>query len=223
MENNNNLNSSMDKIWNYVPVKTEGELFDRIVIHLLTQNEKSESEQGCRYFYIDELTDPDNPKMLQCAVGPLVNIKYYNEDSDENLSIEEIQIRDLVERSNPELTFTSEIYNMLQWFQYIHDNVSTKDWYFACYLLWRDMNFLVNYNKKLTESSNFHSLFKQTNTEQMKMYAIVASLLGNIKMKNDLHQDFLEAIKNGATPTEFFNQNPLYTTFLKIQKEQIYS
>jgi len=223
MENNTTLVTDQNKIWDYVPVKTEGELFDRIVTHLLTQNEKSESEQGCRYFYIDELTDPDNPKILQCAVGPLVNIKYYDEDTDENLSIEEVQIKDLVERSNPELTFTSEIYNMLQWFQYIHDNVNTKYWYFACYLLWRDMNFLVSYNKKLTESSDFHSLFKERNSEQMKMYGIVAGLLGEIEMGENLHQDLLEAVKNGATPREFFSQKPLYSAFLKIQKQQIYS
>jgi len=223
MENNTIEIKNIDKIWNYVPVKTEGELFDRIVIHLLTQNEKSESYEGCRYFYVDELTDPDNPKVLQCAVGPLVNIKYYDEDTDENLSIEERTIKDLVEKSNPELIFTSEIYNMLQWFQYIHDSVSTKDWYFACYLLWRDMNFLVSYNEKLAESSDFHSLFKQVKSEQMKMYAIVANLLSDVEMEKNLHQNFLEAIKNGATPIEFFNQNPLYNTFLKIQIKQIHS
>ena len=222
MKNNTNSNLVMDKIWNYVPVKTEGELFDRIVTHLLTQNEKSESQEGCRYFYLDELTDPDNPKMLQCAVGPLLNIKYYDEGSDENLSIEETQIKNLVEKSNPELTFTSEIYNMLQWFQYIHDHVNTKYWYFACYLLWRDMNFLVSYNKNLTGyltgSNDFCSLFKGTNNEQMKMYGIIAGLLGDVEMEKNFHQSLLEAVKNGATPREFFNENPLYTAFAKIQK-----
>lgn len=206
-----------NKIWNYVPVKTVDELFNRIVVHLLIQNERSENEEGCRYFYVDSLTDAMNPKALQCAVGPLLNINYYDEELHESLPIDQIQIKGLVQESNPELHLNFEVLNILQWFQYIHDSVEPNYWYFACYLLWRDMRFLVSYNKDFAKVNDFGSSFGPSNNDQKHMYRAVAKLLAEFNQKENFREQFLEQEKLGVSPIEFFKNNSLSDSLYKIK------
>ena len=206
-----------NKIWNYAPVKTVDELFNRIVVHLLIQNERSENEEGCRYFYVDSLTDAMNPKVLQCAVGPLLNINHYDEELHESLPIDQIQIKGLVQESNPELHLNFEVLNILQWFQYIHDSVEPNLWYFACYLLWRDMNFLVSYNKDFVKVNDPDSSFGPNNNDQKHMYRAVARLLAGINQKENFREQFLEQEKLGVSPIDFFKNNSLSASFYKIK------
>lgn len=199
----------------YVEISTVDEVFERIVIHLLTQNKKSENEFGCKYFYCDE------GENLQCAIGPLMNSKFYDANQSEDLSISEQLIKETIIKSNPNLSLNYEIISMLEWFQYIHDYLNPEDWYFACYLLWRDMNFLVNYDRAEGKNSSdpnvFAFTFRDDNMAQKKMYGVMAGLIGKVNKKRSLREDLLSLVKSGNTVKNFFADNNIWSDYSEIE------
>lgn len=92
------------------------QIFDKVYVHLLTQNARSADESGCLY---------KNPAGLKCAVGCLIPDEFYDPDiegaSTRNKLLENILIKSLGELSSEKL-------NLLDQLQQLHDDTPVTSW-----------------------------------------------------------------------------------------------
>lgn len=102
-------------------------LFNKITIHLLTQKEKSKDDMGCLLRY-----ETENKKILRCAVGCLIDDKYYTEELeniagiglDINIPLEEA----IIKSQNIKRKLKEEEIELLSRLQDMHDMKSARYW-----------------------------------------------------------------------------------------------
>lgn len=87
-----------------LPNATAQEVFDQVANHLLTQNQKSEDNEGLCFY---------KNRNLKCAVGCLISEEEYSPEF-ENQPIFSLNIKTHIE--------------LLQKLQRLHDNKPIKDW-----------------------------------------------------------------------------------------------
>jgi hypothetical protein len=97
-------------------MKTQ-EIYDKVSIHLLLQNEKSIGGDECRY---------RGDSGLMCAVGCLVKDKYYNVNI-EGLTIGQTTVYKVLQKSIGKLSKTS-VY-LLTDLQVVHDKNDISSWH----------------------------------------------------------------------------------------------
>jgi hypothetical protein len=108
---------------------TDQELFDKIAIHLLKQNQRSMNDTGgCVYHH----KDTGN----YCAVGCLFKDTGIDTDEFEGIGIHSVIhsgfIKDkvkLLKSALDKIGITSNQYEILDYLQGLHDNVSVDLWY----------------------------------------------------------------------------------------------
>lgn len=95
---------------------TRQELFDKVVTHLLKQNEVSGDEEGCLYRGLGG---------LKCAVGCLIPDDAYSVDM-ENLRVSDLVNGNLL-RQDLRLVFIEHL-DLLDELQQIHDGKAVETW-----------------------------------------------------------------------------------------------
>lgn len=159
-------------------VANDFEAFRLIKEHLLSQCQRSEADSGCLYRgprgYYDEgyvdfpFSEPDNDPTA-CAVGCLIDDRFYSESLEQRLVNDASIIRVLV-LSHPEWDITNVSINMLTSLQTIHDRIligfwkfilDETDWYIFGYKDYPE--FLLGFNRAewtVSTVDNFEELYK---------------------------------------------------------------
>lgn len=114
---------------------TKKQIFNKVKKHLLTQLERAEYQNECRYKYMP--LDEDGV-LLQCAVGCLIPDKYYDNSiegsavTDEN--VVEILVQAGVLDKRPTVARKEKI-DLLRQLQEIHDNELVVNWVYKLEIL----------------------------------------------------------------------------------------
>lgn len=101
------------------------EVFDKVVAHLLTQNEKSRVGSDCKYY------SGTQSNHLKCAVGCLIEWEHYSPGL-EGLHVNDYDVRMALKRSGIDVSFefnrTDTVLNLLINLQQIHDTIPLEHW-----------------------------------------------------------------------------------------------
>jgi hypothetical protein len=103
------------------------EVFDKVVAHLLTQNEKSQVGDDCMYY------SGTQSKPLKCAVGCLIAEEYYTVKL-EGLGASDSDVQQALRLSGIDLTATvanRSLVHLLGRLQQIHDGYDEDQWFSA--------------------------------------------------------------------------------------------
>lgn len=112
---------STERSYRMVSEMTNQEIMDKVVNHLLTQNERAQTGSGCRYRAIR------SGKLLMCAVGCLIPDELYEEELEGRTVLTGPVIKALGYRLTDK-DLTNDRINLLVLSQQVHDLELPSDW-----------------------------------------------------------------------------------------------
>ena len=200
----------------YEPVETLTDVFNKVVTHLLTQNQISSEYGGsCRYRAFRE-----NDVTLKCAVGCLISDNIYDEDLEDQTA-NAIDVIKAIQDSNPNLIVSDQIAEMMMQLQFIHDHCEERIWFYMAYLIWRDFNLLFkqSFNNGLMPKTE--NEFPDTHIYQRNMYVLLAHTMERTELrKNENMLIKLQTIKEQYLNILNSDKADKETPFVFFKKKQ---
>lgn len=103
------------------------QLMEDTVAKVLKQGVKSQADYTCKDGTVELVCAYRGYNGNKCFVGHMISDDKYDVEIEGN-TIYDDKVKKAVIRSNPDITFDTEMFNWLQVFQRIHDGKLVEDW-----------------------------------------------------------------------------------------------